>query len=112
VLSVAQNESMVPYLISGPPGTGKTRTVVEMVLQILQLQPEACILLCAPSHAATNTLVLRLRDHLKPTEMLRLNDQSRTFAEIPDEIKHFCCEYFFSLDSVGFRVEIGLLRRS
>ena len=92
VLSVAQNESMVPYLISGPPGTGKTRTVVEMVLQILRLQPEACILLCAPSHAATNTLVLRLRDHLKPTEMLRLNDQSRTFAEIPDEIKHFCCE--------------------
>ncbi|KAG5646161.1 hypothetical protein DXG03_004214 [Asterophora parasitica] len=88
--SIALHQSPVPYLISGPPGTGKTRTVVETVLQILRLQPEACILLCAPSNSATDTLVLRLRPFLQPHEMLRLNDQNRTFAEVPIKITQYC----------------------
>ncbi|KAL1745330.1 P-loop containing nucleoside triphosphate hydrolase protein [Schizophyllum fasciatum] len=88
--SIATHQFSVPYLISGPPGTGKTRTLVECVLQILRLQPEACILLCAPSNPATDTLVLRLRHFLKPSKMLRLNDQYRTFAEVPVEIFSYC----------------------
>ncbi|KAF8064102.1 P-loop containing nucleoside triphosphate hydrolase protein [Lyophyllum atratum] len=88
--SIALHQSPVPYLISGPPGTGKTRTVVETVLQILRIQPEACILLCAPSNPATDTLVLRLRPFLQPHEMLRLNDQNRTFAEVPIKITQYC----------------------
>ncbi|KAI5828471.1 hypothetical protein K523DRAFT_54006 [Schizophyllum commune Tattone D] len=88
--SIATHQFSVPYLISGPPGTGKTRTLVECVLQILRLQPEACILLCAPSNPATDTLVMRLRHFLKPSEMLRLNDQYRTFAEVPVEIFSYC----------------------
>ncbi|KAG6812687.1 hypothetical protein H0H92_001316 [Tricholoma furcatifolium] len=88
--SIALHQSPVPYLISGPPGTGKTRTVVETVLQILRLQPEASILLCAPSNPATDTLVLRLRTFLQPHEMLRLNDPNRTFAEVPIEITQYC----------------------
>lgn len=89
VKSIALTHSPVPYLISGPPGTGKTRTVVETVLQILRVQEEACILLCAPSNPATDTLVQRLRTHLTPSEMFRLNDQNRTFAEVPDEIAQY-----------------------
>ncbi|RDB23524.1 RNA helicase Mov10l1 [Hypsizygus marmoreus] len=88
--SIALHQSPVPYLISGPPGTGKTRTVVETVLQVLRIQPESCILLCAPSNPATDTLVLRLRPFLQPHEMLRLNDQNRTFAEVPVKITQYC----------------------
>jgi len=69
------------------------RTVVEAVLQILRVHPEACILLCAPSNPATDTLVLRLRSVLNPQEMLRLNDQNRTFAEVPTKIMQYCCIY-------------------
>ncbi|KDQ10524.1 hypothetical protein BOTBODRAFT_640203 [Botryobasidium botryosum FD-172 SS1] len=99
VSSISLHRSPVPYLISGPPGTGKTRTLVEIVLQILRVQPEACILLCAPSNPATDTLALRLRHSLKPNEMLRLNDRNRTFAEIPAEIMQFCYieDSFFAL---------------
>jgi superfamily I DNA and/or RNA helicase len=68
------------------------RTVVEAVLQIFRVQPEACILLCAPSNPATDTLVLRLQQHLLQHEMLRLNDPNRTFAEVSDSIKPYCCE--------------------
>ncbi|KDR78399.1 hypothetical protein GALMADRAFT_245562 [Galerina marginata CBS 339.88] len=90
VTSVALYQSPVPHLIGGPPGTGKTRTVVETVLQIFKIQPEACILLCAPSNPATDTLVLRLQKHLLQHEMFRLNDPNRTFAEVPDIIKPYC----------------------
>ncbi|GAW07733.1 P-loop containing nucleoside triphosphate hydrolase protein [Lentinula edodes] len=87
---ISKFQSPVPFLISGPPGTGKTRTVVETVHQILHTQPEAHILLCAPSNSATDTLALRLGSSLKPGDMLRLNDQNRTFAEVPDSIRQFC----------------------
>ncbi|KAF9074456.1 P-loop containing nucleoside triphosphate hydrolase protein [Rhodocollybia butyracea] len=86
-------QSPVPFLIYGPPGTGKvivSLTVVESVHQILRTQPEAHILLCAPSNPATDTLAQRLGVSLKPGDMLRLNDQNRTFAEVPDPIRQFC----------------------
>ena len=44
------------------------------------------ILLCAPSNSAADTLALRLRAHLDPKKMLRLNSFSRTFAEVPQEL--------------------------
>ena len=91
VSSIACKQLLVPYLINGPAGTGKTRTIVETVLQILRLQPEACVLLCAPSNPATDTLVSRLRRSLNNTVMLRLNDHNRTFAEVPHNIIQYCC---------------------
>ncbi|KAJ7057940.1 P-loop containing nucleoside triphosphate hydrolase protein [Mycena amicta] len=90
VSSIALHESPIPYLIIGPPGTGKTRTVVAGVLHILKIHPEACILLCAPSNPATDTLVMRLREVLSPKEMFRLNDVNRTFAEVPMSIAQYC----------------------
>ncbi|KAJ3505597.1 hypothetical protein NLJ89_g7334 [Agrocybe chaxingu] len=90
VKSVVLYQSPVPHLISGPPGTGKTRTVVEAVLQIFQVQLDACILLCAPSNPATDTLALRLQKNLLQDEMLRLNDPNRTFAEVPAALTPYC----------------------
>jgi hypothetical protein len=69
------------------------RTVVETVLQILRIQPESCILVCAPSNPATDTLAMRLQPFLPPHEMLRLNDQNRTFAEVPLSLSQYCCMY-------------------
>lgn len=90
------HSSPVPYLILGPPGTGKTKTVVEAVLQILRSQPSACVLLCAPSNPATDTLAMRLKESgmIEPKDMLRLNDNNRTFAEVPTELLPYSCVYF------------------
>ncbi|KAJ7619298.1 P-loop containing nucleoside triphosphate hydrolase protein [Roridomyces roridus] len=90
VSSIVLHESPIPFLIHGPPGTGKTRTMVETVLQILRFNPDACILLCAPSNSATDTLVMRLRYTLQPFELLRVNDPNRTFAEVPLSIRQYC----------------------
>ena len=79
----------VPYLISGPPGTGKTKTIVEAVLQIVQ-DRKARVLLCAPSNAAADTLTRRLRARLTPSQLFRLNSDKRTFAEVPQTILQYC----------------------
>ncbi|KAH8889614.1 P-loop containing nucleoside triphosphate hydrolase protein, partial [Thozetella sp. PMI_491] len=86
-----QNYGTLPYLISGPPGTGKTKTIIETTLQLLvNVKKVNHILLCAPSDPAADTLVDRLRKHLRPQDMLRLNRPTRTFEEIPAEVLPYC----------------------
>ncbi|EEH03233.1 conserved hypothetical protein [Histoplasma capsulatum G186AR] len=85
---ITRNYGTIPFLISGVPGSGKTKTVVECTLQLLhqndKIKPH--ILLCAPSNPAADTLAMRLAKHLQPHEMFRLNGWSRTFAEVPDQL--------------------------
>lgn len=81
----------LPYLISGPPGTGKTKTIIETALQLLKnTSTHGHIILCAPSDPAADTLVDRLRQHLNTSEMLRLNRPGRTFAEVPGAVLPYC----------------------
>lgn len=81
----------LPYLISGPPGTGKTKTIIETALQLLKnSSAHGHILLCAPSDPAADTLVHRLRQHLNTIEVLRLNRPGRTFAEVPGAVLPYC----------------------
>ena len=63
----------------------------ETVRQLVN-DPEfnGAILLCAPSDSAADILALRLKAQFSPTEMLRLNDYSRTFAEVPQELMAYC----------------------
>ena len=91
--AIVSNEyGTVPYLISGPPGTGKTKTLVETVLQLLDHPPENVIphlLICAPSDPAADTITRRLSKHLKQTALFRLNNWTRSSAEVPGDVLPF-----------------------
>ncbi|XP_073813654.1 uncharacterized protein isoform X2 [Musca autumnalis] len=64
-LQAVRNISVGPrndatYIIFGPPGTGKTTTLVEAVLQVLNRNSNTKILITASSNSACDELALRL----------------------------------------------------
>ncbi|KAJ3296111.1 hypothetical protein HDU79_007537 [Rhizoclosmatium sp. JEL0117] len=63
-------------LIHGPPGTGKTETVVELVRQLVKRGDR--VLLCGPSNISVDTLAARLTPHLNPNlQFTRIGHPSR-----------------------------------
>ncbi|ORY14438.1 DNA-binding protein SMUBP-2 [Clohesyomyces aquaticus] len=60
-------------LIHGPPGTGKTHTLIELILQMLKQKLR--ILVCGPSNISVDNIVERLASHKVP--MIRLGHPAR-----------------------------------
>ncbi|KAJ3294685.1 hypothetical protein HDU79_010643 [Rhizoclosmatium sp. JEL0117] len=90
VYSILNNKyGDIPYLIWGPPGTGKTKTCIEAIYQIIAHSPNARILACAPSHSAADTITLRLIPFMSPSTLLRFNAATRPFSEVPTAIMPF-----------------------
>ncbi|XP_063786067.1 RNA helicase Mov10l1 [Pseudophryne corroboree] len=81
-----------PYILFGPPGTGKTVTVIEAILQIYYALPDSRILVCAPSNSASDLVCLRLHENgqLEPGSMVRVNASSRQEESINDLVKPYC----------------------
>lgn len=71
-------------IIHGPPGTGKTTTIVELVQQLLTKEKK--ILICAPSNNAVDLLALLLDKVGVP--VLRVGNLSR----IDDDLMHLSLE--------------------
>ncbi|XP_023391491.1 putative helicase MOV-10 isoform X3 [Pteropus vampyrus] len=80
-----------PYIIFGPPGTGKTVTLVEAIKQVVKHLPKAHILACAPSNSGADLLCQRLQVHL-PRCIYRLLAPSRDIRMVPEDIKP-CCNW-------------------
>ncbi|XP_068945382.1 helicase MOV-10 [Petaurus breviceps papuanus] len=80
-----------PYIIFGPPGTGKTVTLVESIKQVVKHLPDAHVLACAPSNSAADLLCKNLRPHLS-SSIYRLLAPSRDIHFVPEEIKP-CCNW-------------------
>ncbi|XP_064369317.1 DNA-binding protein SMUBP-2 isoform X1 [Dromaius novaehollandiae] len=73
--SLAQRELAI---IHGPPGTGKTTTVIEIILQAVQQGLK--VLCCAPSNVAVDNLVERLAGY--KARILRLGHPARLLEPI------------------------------
>lgn len=79
-----------PYIVFGPPGTGKTVTIVEAILQIKKRLQSARILVCAPANAACDMLTLKLIQHNCTTkELIRVHSESRDWESVPEDVKPF-----------------------
>jgi len=81
----------LPYLIFGPPGTGKTVTLVEAIVQTAKANSNSRILVCAPSNTATDVVVQRLAPYFRPSEMLRLLAFSRDKKNVPADVFPYSC---------------------
>ncbi|NXL73862.1 SDE3 helicase, partial [Leptocoma aspasia] len=81
-----------PYLIFGPPGTGKTVTMVEAIKQVWTCFKDAHILACAPSNSAADLLCQWLIKDIAPQNVYRLIASSRSYREVPTDIRP-CCNW-------------------
>ncbi|KAI5370342.1 putative AAA+ ATPase domain, P-loop containing nucleoside triphosphate hydrolase [Septoria linicola] len=68
-------------LIHGPPGTGKTHTLIELILQLLKRKLR--LLVCGPSNISVDNIVERLVPHKVP--MVRLGHPARL---LPGVLSH------------------------
>jgi len=89
-----------PMILTGPAGTGKTKTLIYAIADVLGLlsgQPNHSnntnrVLICCPSHAASDVLTRRLNGLLKRSEIFRLYDASRPSSTVPGSILPFTCQ--------------------
>jgi DNA polymerase alpha-associated DNA helicase A len=84
-------------LIHGPPGTGKTHTLIELILQMVKR--DLRVLVCGPSNISVDNIVERLSPHKIP--ILRLGHPARLLPSVLDH----------SLDVLTQTSEAGVIVR-
>ncbi|XP_040888869.1 putative helicase mov-10-B.2 isoform X2 [Toxotes jaculatrix] len=87
---VAGSSKPAPHLVFGPPGTGKTITLVEAMNQVSRADPSAHILACAPSNSACDLLCERLMVHMDPYQVYRVYASSRDPSSVPKHLQKYC----------------------
>ncbi|XP_071332381.1 putative helicase mov-10-B.1 isoform X2 [Trachinotus anak] len=88
---VAGTAKPAPYLLFGPPGTGKTETLVEAIKQLIKTQPSCTILACAPSNSATDHLCEKiLEGTIDNHKLYRLYALHYPVGKIPQNLKLWC----------------------
>ncbi|KAG5368513.1 DNA polymerase alpha-associated DNA helicase A [Yarrowia sp. C11] len=63
-------------VVHGPPGTGKTHTLVEIIRQLVQKKGQR-VLVCGPSNISVDTLLERLHPHFNGNQLLRIGHPAR-----------------------------------
>ncbi|XP_044049108.1 RNA helicase Mov10l1 [Siniperca chuatsi] len=79
----------IPYVLFGPPGTGKTITLIEAILQVYHFMPSSRVLVCTPSNSAADLICIRLHHSgfLHAASLARVNASSRQDESIPEVLR-------------------------
>lgn len=88
-------------ILWGPPGTGKTTTVVAYIAGIVTAVAKRHrhttttqnfkVLVATPSNGASNLVVSKLLKFLNPDDILRVMALSRATDEVPEDVRSCCC---------------------
>ncbi|XP_066526077.1 RNA helicase Mov10l1 [Hoplias malabaricus] len=111
-----------PYVLFGPPGTGKTVTLIEAILQVYHRVPGSRMLVCTPSNSAADLICIRLHNsgYLHAASLARVNATCRQEESIPDvlqqysrageDVRHACFHRIVvsTCSSAGLFYQIGL----
>ncbi|XP_011684301.1 PREDICTED: putative helicase MOV-10, partial [Wasmannia auropunctata] len=76
-----------PYIIFGPPGTGKTATLVETICQIVRHYPSKNILVCTVSNAAADEIAKRLSKQIPTNLICRMYARFRERSTVNGDIR-------------------------
>jgi DNA polymerase III delta prime subunit len=91
VIDVNKKQRLPPFIIHGPPGTGKTSTIIEAIRRLKENYPTKRVLICAPSDAAADVVSSRLMKYFSNGRLLRLNWWQRMPDSVqPPELITYC----------------------
>ncbi|KAF2452979.1 DNA helicase-like protein [Lineolata rhizophorae] len=68
-------------LIHGPPGTGKTHTLIELILQLVICRGKR-LLVCGPSNISVDNIAERLAPYIKEVPLVRLGHPARLLPSV------------------------------
>jgi hypothetical protein len=99
--SPATDQVRGPMVLTGPAGTGKTKTLLASIQLVLNSngtgtgttdssKEQYRILVCTPSHTACDVVCRRLGQFMDKTKLFRLFDADRPIATVPVKILGFC----------------------
>lgn len=75
------------FAVEGPPGTGKTTFIAELVAQFLDRNPKARVLISSQTNVALDNALERVADFVPSSAVVRLAD--RTGSRVTDPAKRF-----------------------
>lgn len=87
-------------LVEGPPGTGKTDLIAEIVLQSLKLRPSARILIVSQTHVAVDNALVRLEQADVP-DIVRLGNPDD--PRVDKHVRHLLLDQRMAKWSEGIR---------
>uniref|UniRef100_A0A182JRN6 RNA helicase n=1 Tax=Anopheles christyi TaxID=43041 RepID=A0A182JRN6_9DIPT len=94
IVNVLRGEARpMPHIIFGPPGTGKTVTIVELIHQLVANVPSARLIVVTPSNSAAYLITERLARGgvLQPGDFIRLVAMSQVEREsVPEHLAQYC----------------------
>lgn len=69
-------------IVQGPPGTGKTTFITEAILQVIQQNPKARILLSSQTHVALDNALERIKARNSKLKLVRIGDRERVSENV------------------------------
>lgn len=94
IVNIVRGEARpMPYILFGPPGTGKTVTMIETILQIYTNIPDSRIVVATPSNSASDLITERLIGSgiFVPGEFVRLVSYNAVEREqVPVQLMPYC----------------------
>ncbi|KAF5671892.1 nonsense-mediated mRNA decay protein [Fusarium denticulatum] len=91
-IKLALNSSLL--CLWGPPGTGKTETIVEMVCALQTANPKARVLVTAPTQNAVDKVMRRYIQRLEKQPLARKTqpDLVRVSTQVADDLRKYTCD--------------------
>lgn len=92
IVNIVQcKNGQIPYILDGPPGTGKTRVIVASIEEIIRdTQKQNFVLVCSSSNSACDEIFGRLLTIFDCNEIFRLYTVSHERKKVEERYIKFC----------------------